>query len=81
MLEEAVEELRSGERDMADLAGTIVPIAEGDLIVVDPFDSAVGDGHAEQVSAQVGENGLAGAGRLAVNDPIGVPDFRTGLIE
>jgi hypothetical protein len=81
MLEEAVEELGSGKRDMADLAGTVIPIAEGDLLVVDAFDAAVGDGHTEQISAQIGENGLAGAGGLAMDDPGGLPDFGWDLFQ
>ena len=81
MLEKPAEELRTGERGAADLTGTVVAVTEGDLAVVDAFDPAVGDGDAKQVTAQIGQDGGAGAGRLAVNDPVGVPNFRRGLIE
>ena len=69
MLEEALEKLDARERDPANVLRPIVPIAEGDLPVLDSFQTAVGDGDAEDVAAQVVEDFLAAAGVLAMHDP------------
>jgi len=81
MLEEALEKLDAGERDPAKVLGPIVPIAEGDLPVLDPFQRAVGDGDAEDVAAQVVEDLLAAPGVLAVNDPGRRPNTWGHLVE
>ena len=47
MLEEALEKLDAGERDAAKALSPIVPIAEGDLVVLNSFQTAVGEGDAE----------------------------------
>jgi hypothetical protein len=69
MLEEALEKLDAGEGDPSKASGPIVPIAEGDLPVLDAFQTAVGDGDAEDVAAQVVEGSLAAAGVLTMHDP------------
>ena len=69
MLEEALQKLDAGERDPATVLGPIVPIAEGDLPVLDSFQTTVGDGDAEDVAAQVVEDFVAAPSVLAVHDP------------
>ena len=81
MLEEALEKLDAGERDPAQVLGPIVPIAEGDLAVLDAFQTAIGDGDAEDVAAEVVEHLLAAASVLAVDDPRLRPDVPRHLIE
>ena len=81
MLEEALEKLDAGERDPANVLGPIVAIAEGDLPVLDSFQTAVGNGDAEDVAAQVVENLLAAPGVLAVDDPRLRPDITGHVIE
>ena len=49
MLKEALEKCSAGEGDSAHVLGPIVPIAERDLAVLDPFQTAVGEGDAEEV--------------------------------
>ena len=53
MLEEALEKGHACQGDSANALGPIVSIAEGDLPVLDPFQTAIGDGDAEDVAAQV----------------------------
>ena len=81
MLEEALEKLDAGERDPAQVLGPIVPIAEGDLPVLDPVRRAVGDSDAEDVAAQVIEDLLAAPSVLAVNDPGRRLNARWHLVE
>ena len=81
MLEEALEKLDAGERDAAKALSPIVPIAEGDLVVLNSFQTAVGEGDAEDVAAQVVEDLLAAAGVLAVHDPGQGPDAGWHLLE
>jgi hypothetical protein len=81
VLEEALEKRDAGERDPANVLGPIVPVAEGNLPVLDSFQTAVGDGDAEDVAAQVVEDLLAAPGVLAVDDPRLRPDIRGHLIE
>jgi hypothetical protein len=59
MLEETLEKRQAGEGHPAELLGPIVPIPKGDLPVLDPFETAVGDGDPEDVAAQVVEDLLA----------------------
>ncbi len=64
-----MEKLQAGEGQPAELLAPIVPIAEGDLPVLDPFETAVGDGDTEDVAAEVVEDLLAAPRVLAVDDP------------
>jgi len=70
MLEEAADELQGGQGDAAHLLAAVVTITEGDLAVAKRLQAAVGDGDAEDVAAQVLENLIATAGRLAVDHPV-----------
>lgn len=81
MREEALEKRHTGEGDPAHVRGPILPIAERDLSVLDPFQTAVGDGDAEDVPAQVVEDRLAAPGGLTVDDPRRRPDLTGHLIE
>ena len=81
MLEESPEKFDAGERDPANVLGPIVPIAEGDLPVLDPFQTAVRDGDAEDIAAQVVEDLLTAPGGLTVNDPGRRPDIRRHPVE
>lgn len=79
MLAEAAQELVTGHGAGPPLPGAAVAllVLEGDRVVVDRRDPAVGDGSAEDVAGQVIEHGLfAFAPRNAVNDPGLAPDFR-----
>jgi hypothetical protein len=81
VLEEALEKLDAGERDPAKVLGPIVPIAKGDLLVLDSFQTTVGDGDAEDVAAQIVEDLLAAPGVLAVDDPRLRPDLTGHVLE
>jgi hypothetical protein len=81
MLEEALEKLDAGERDPTNVLGPIVAIAEGHLPILDLFQTAVGDGDAEDVAAQVVEDLLAAPGVLAVDDPRLGPDLTRHVME
>ena len=81
MLEEALEKLQAGEGYPAELLGPIVPIAKGDLPVLDPFETAVGEGDTANVAAQVVEDLLAAPRVLAVDAPRRCPDATGHLIE
>jgi hypothetical protein len=81
MLEKALEKRDAGERDAAKVLGPIVPIAERDLPVLDPFQRAVGDGDTEDVAAQIVKDLLAAPGVLAVYDPGRRPNGWWDLVE
>jgi hypothetical protein len=81
MLEEALEKLHAREGHPAKVLRPIVPITEGDLAVLHSFQTAVGDGDAEDVAAQVVEDLLAAPGVLAVDDPRFRPDITGHWIE
>jgi len=81
MLEEALEKLHAGECHPAKVLGPIVPIAEGELPVLDSFQPAVGEGDAEDVAAQVVEDFLAAPRVLAVHDPGRQPHPGWHLVE
>ena len=81
MLEEALKELDAGDGDAANVLGPIVPIAEGDVAVLDAFQTAIGDADAEDVAAQIVEDLLAASGVLAVHDPGSRPSTWGNLVE
>ena len=81
MLEEALEKRDAGEGDPPKVLGPIIPIAKGDLAVVDPLQTAVRDGDTEDIAAQVVEDLLTAPGGLAVNDPGSRPDVMWHLVE
>ena len=64
------------------MSGPIVPIAEGDLSVLDPFQRTVGNGDAKEIVAQVVEDLLAAPpGVLTVYDPGRRPKTGWHLVE
>jgi len=81
MLKEALEKRDAGDGHSVKVLDPIVPMAEGDLPVLDPFETAVGEGDTENVAAQVVEDLLAAPRVLAVDDPRLCPDVTGHLIE
>jgi hypothetical protein len=73
VLEEPVEELVNRERDMADLLRAIVAVTETDLALVEGFQPAIGNGDAEEVTAQIVEDLFTAPCGLSVNNPRRVP--------
>ena len=69
VLEESPEEFMAGKRDVAGLAGAVIAVVETDLAVVDGLQTAVGDGDAEYVAAEIVEDLFTAARMLTVNDP------------
>ncbi len=62
--------------DLLLAAVSIVPPAEGDVIVVEGNEAMVGDGDAMGVARQVVENVLGAAeGRLGIDDPVPVEEL------
>ena len=74
MLKKASDEVDSRQGDAPHLLGAVVAIAEMDHAVVDGFETAVGDGDAEQVTCKVVKDFVATAGVLGMNDPVFLPD-------
>ena len=74
MLKETFEELVSRKCDVADYLCAIVAVAERDLAVVEGFQPAVGDGDAEDVTAQIVEDLFTTSRRFRVNDPFFLPE-------
>jgi hypothetical protein len=87
MLNESMDELDAGKRDPADLLSAIVAVAKTNVAIVDRFDTAVGDSHAEDVAGQILKDLVTAAGMLGMNDPLFLPDGRgsvlkqTGLVQ
>ena len=81
VLQEAAEKLDTGERGAPDRLGAVIAIPKGDLVVVDLFESTVGDRHAEEIAGQVVEDARPIAGGLCVHDPRGGPHRRRYLLE
>ena len=53
VLEETFDKLERRKGNVANLLGSIVAVAKTDLPVVEGFQTAVGDGEAEDVAAQI----------------------------
>ena len=70
VLEETVDELIGGEGAKFEQAGVGRVIAEGDLVVLELDEAAVGEGDAEDIGGQVLEGRASIANRLAVHDPV-----------
>ncbi len=71
---EASDELRyrqgHGLVSLASLGAVVLPL-EGDLLVVEGDETAVGDGDAVGVAGEIGEHGLgSGEGTLGVDHPV-----------
>lgn len=74
VLEEAVDELFGREGAIGVLAGSGRAVAKSDLVVFEFDEAAVGDGDPEDVGSEILEGGAAIADRLAVDDPVLLPD-------
>jgi len=57
------------KRDVTNLAGEVIAVVETDLAVVDGLQTAVGDGDAEYVAAEIVEDLFTAPRMLTVNDP------------
>jgi hypothetical protein len=74
VLKKPVNEFGSGKLDVADLLSLVVTVAEADNAVVERFQTAVGNGDAEDVAGKIVEDFLATAGVLGMNNPANLPD-------
>ena len=74
VLKETLDKLERRKGDVADLLSFIVAVAETDLSVSERFQTAVGDGDAEDVAAQILQDFFTAASRLTVNDPFFLPE-------
>ena len=74
VLQESADELDARQRDMTDLTGRIIAIVESNEAVVDGFQTAVGDGDAEDIAGEIVQDFFSAAGMLAVNDPVFLPE-------
>lgn len=87
VLEEPFDKLPHREPDPFDLLGSVVPIAKGDLALLQAFQARVGDSDAEHVAAQIIEHFLAPAGMLSMHDPFLAPGLggdleqQTGVLD
>jgi len=76
VLEEATDELHGRQGRAARALCVVVAIAERHLAILDPLQTTVADGDAEDVATQVLEHFAATAGGLTVYDPVFLPDLR-----
>ena len=83
MLEEASDEFGGGDGAELDGVGAAISIRESNSTILETLQSAIGDGDAKEVTAEVGKDLLAASGMLAVHDPFLflVPDSGRDLIE
>jgi hypothetical protein len=82
MLEEAVDERFSGQRQTFPPSAVPLLEAERDVPVFQRFEAVVGEGNPVEIGSEVGEGLGAGTGRLAVGHPGLVPDLgRHGIAE
>lgn len=73
MLKETVDEFVGGEGTELGLVGVGRTIAEGDLVVLELHQAAVGKGNAEDIGSQIFESRASVANRFAVHDPVLFP--------
>ena len=81
MLQESADELHDFEGEDSWAFAVRFAIANEDGTVLDFDDARVGDRDFEDVGGEVFEASFAGRYRLAVDVPVGVPDFSGDLIE
>ena len=74
MLQETADELHARQRDMTDLLSLVIAIAESNGAGVDGYQTAVGDGDAEDVTGEIVQNLFTAAGMLRMNDPVFLPE-------
>ena len=79
VLQEAVDEVVGREGEVTEGLSTIIAIAKGDLPLVQSFQAAVNQCHAEDVSGQIIEDLLAATGMTAVDMPLLLPARIVGL--
>ena len=75
VLQESCDEVFSGEGAVPGLAGPTVAVAEGDPSALEGLEAAVGESDSVEVSTEVVEDVDAGAGVLAMNDPLAAPEL------
>src|SRR5437870_5013678 len=73
--QETAKELVGREGDSAQLLRAVVPIAKGDVALLEDLQTTVGDGDAKDVTGQVFQDLGGGARRLGVHHPRLVPNF------
>ena len=74
VLKKPVNELGCGKLDVANLLSLVVAITETNNAVGEGFQTAVGNGDAENVAAKIVEHFVASASMLGMNDPADLPD-------
>jgi hypothetical protein len=74
VLEKAADELEGRQGTDLEFASIRSPVAEGHFAVCQLEDAMVADGDAEDVWSEILQGGQATAHRLAVDDPILLPD-------
>ena len=75
MLEEASDELHDLEGHGPPALAVWFLVAEGHDTVLDFEDTAIRDGHFEDIGSKISETMLAGSDGLAVDIPVDVPEF------
>ena len=73
VLQEAFDKFERRKGDVADLLSFVVAVVETDLSVIERFQTAISDGAAEDVAAQILQDLFTAAGRLTVDDPFFLP--------
>jgi len=73
VLEKPPEEFVSWKRDVANLLGLVIAIAESNSAAIDGFQTAVGDGDSEDVAGEIVQDLFTAAGMFTVNDPVFLP--------
>ena len=75
VLKKPVNELGCGKLDVANLLSLVVTITEtNNAVVVERFQTVVGNGDAENVAAKIVEHLVASSRMLGMNDPANLPD-------
>ena len=74
VLKKPVNELGCGKLDVTNLLSLVVAITETHNAVVERFQTAVGNGDAENVAAKIIEHLVASASMFGMNDPANLPD-------
>ena len=81
VLEEATDELLSGESAVAELVSGGLLVSESDLAMMEVAEAVVTEGHAKDVRGEILESLGARADRFAMDHPVFAPDARLDLSE
>ena len=73
-MKKAMNEVGGSKLDVADVLSLIIAVAEANNAVVEGFQTAVGNGDAEDVTGKIIEHLDATARVLGMNDPANLPD-------